>query len=811
MVRNYFKIAFRNLRKDKVFSLINIIGLSIGLSASFVIGLIIFYDLTFDKFHPDNDRIYRITSNFTTPEGEFYNSGTPIPLGESLKNTTPEVEIASPFFTLSPENVRNSELNKVYTNLEKVIYTDNNYFQLFHYQWLAGVSENVLTNPNEVVLSENRAQKYFPSVPLEQIIGKTLIYNDSIAVNVIGIVANFKKRSDLLFEEFISVKTVTTQDMGVIDVDASWNTTNSASQLFIKTNKNTHISYVKQQLNILAKEHEDKQLVAFGMERKFHLQPLKDLHFNLDYGIFNDSPSPASKATLWGLSYIAMLLLLLGCINFINLSTAQATKRAKEIGVRKTLGSSKNQLVFQFLIETLLLTTASSILSILFSIGLLRVFSDFISQSVNFELFANFEILISIIILLLIITLLSGFYPAFVISKFKPVLILKNQITSGKDKFSLRKYLVVFQLLIAQVFIIATILIGKQLHFLINKDMGFKTDATAFIRTWRNPSADKRSRFIEAIKTVPQIKSVSLGGNPPASNSTISNMVTYHTNQGEIHTSLQFLYGDQDYRNVYNIELLAGRERLNDSVQEFIINEACSKALGFNNPQEAIGKILKMDNLRIPIVGVMKDFNQRSLKTNIEPMALIGDWHRSQFNTIHFSLDRQASMQWSKIIKQMKNTWKTIYPEAVFEVNFMDSTIKQFYEQEHKTATLSKWATGLAILISCMGLLGLVTHTIERRTKEIGIRKILGASLTRLNFLLYKEFLVLVLIAFSIAVPIAWWALNRWLEDFAYRTALSWWIFILCGLAMLCIALIIMSIKTIVLVRTNPVDTLRIE
>jgi ABC-type antimicrobial peptide transport system permease subunit len=816
MFRNYFKIAWRNLWKNKLFSLINVISLAIGLSASFVIGMMVYYDFTFDKFHPDSDRIYRITTNFVAPEGETFNRGVPAPLGTKMREGMTGVETASFFFTYSPAKVKSSITGRTYERPTFTVFADHNYFDLFHYTWLAGNPRNALLNPNEVVLTEERAKKYFPDLNPQEIVGATLIYNDSINTTVTGIVKNFEKRSDLIFEEFISLQTAAQTDMKDQAINDQWGSTNSASQLFIKISENVTVDRVQKRLDALSKEHESEDAQKFGRTREFYLEPLQDLHFSTDYGISNFGQQPANKATLIGLACIAIFLLLLGCINFINLNTAQATQRAKEIGIRKTLGGSKKQLVFQFLGETFLLTFLATILSIILAFWLLKVFADFIPPGVNFELFANPTIWIFIVALLLIVTLLSGFYPAMVLSHYKPVSVLKNQVVPGKHTSSMRKSLTVFQFVIAQVFIIATILVGKQIQFLMTKDMGFKTEAIAYVSTpWGDQSMDKRIRFMEEIKSLPQIKDVSLGGSPPASLNTTSTTTSYFDDENkEININLQLLYGDANFMDLYEIQLLAGRSLRNDTVREYVINETYLNMLGFTNPQDAIGKFLFPGDDSYPIVGVMENFNQRSLKSGIEPMALVGDWYRtsySQFNTIHFSMATGDTGNWSPIVSTAEDSWKNIYPDADFQLNFIDETIADFYKRERSIATLLNWATGLSVLISCLGLFGLVIYTTARRTKEIGIRKILGASLVQLNLLLCKDFMKLVALAFLIAAPIAWWGLQNWLQDFAFKTELSWWVFFFSGLAMLFIALIIMSIRTLSTAMKNPVKSLRTD
>ncbi len=817
MLKNYLKIAFRNIWKNKAFSLINIVGLSIGLSASFVIGIMVYYDMTFDKFHPDGDAIYRITTEFYSPEGESYSPGVAVPLGKTLQEgAVSGVASVAPLLTAYPLHVKNEAKDELFKNPDFVIYADAGYFDIFKYEWLAGSPDAVLENPYEVVLSQKRAEKYFPDTGLDKIIGSTLVYNDSIPVKVTGVVANFTERTDLVFEEFISLKTAESQDLTSAVTDGHWNNTNSASQLFIKLADNSDNVNFQKQLDRLSQEHADEKSIALGQKRRFYMQPLADLHFDPNYYTFDFNSSQASKSSLITLSFVALFLLLLGCINFINLNTAQATKRAKEIGIRKTLGSSKKQLVFQFLGETFLLTVAAAMVSLFLAAWMLQIFSDYIPNGVDLTLFQSPLMMLGIGVLLFLVTFLSGLYPALVLSGFRPVAVLKNQMNLGKGNVSLRKYLTVTQFVFAQVFIIATLLVGKQLHYLMTKDMGFKTEAVAHFRSpWHDASMDKRLRFVKELEAIPQIKEVILGGNPPASFSSHGSDVTYIGAQDqEIFIAMELLYGDEKYTNFYGIPLLAGRLPLNDTIREYVINETCLKKMGFSNPQDAIGQFLKLDEEAIPIVGVMQDFNQRSLKTNIKPMAFVGDWYsgsRSQFNTIHFKLETAEVNDWSAVVAKVEAIWKDIYPGADIRLSFMDDLIKRFYEQEKKIALLLQWATGLAILISCLGLLGLVIHTTERRTKEIGIRKVLGASLTQLNFLLCKEFLVLVGIAFLLAVPIAWYGLHNWLQDFAYKTDLSWWVFLLGGVAMVFVALLVTSIRTIAAANANPVESLRTE
>lgn len=814
MIKNYFIIAWRNIWKNKIFSLINILSLAVGISASFVIGLMVYYDFTFDTFHKDADLKYRVTTAYSTAQGNGYNYGVTVPLTKQVKQGLTGIDNSTLFFTAEHGRVMNDSFSKPFSNPERIIYADEDFFGFFDYQWLAGDRRSALHNPNEVVLTETRAKKYFPSRTYNDIIGETLTYDDSVAVTIKGVVANFEQSTDFTFQEFIALETAKQSYLKDEVTGDSWNSTNSNTQLFIKLNDEMSLTAVQEHLDELAVQHESEYAVKNGQHRTFYLQSLREIHFGAN-GIFDFTKHSANKAILLSLLCIAVFLLALGCINFVNLSTARATQRAKEIGIRKTVGSSKKQLVWQFLIESFLLTFLASLLSVVFAKGLLTVFAEFIPSGVQLGLFADPIVIISTIILTLVVSLVSGFYPALVLSSFKPISVLKRQMFSQNSGVSLRKGLIVFQFIIAQVFIISTIMVGKQIHYLMTEDMGFETDAISYVTSpWHDQSMQNKMLFVQKLKAIPQIEKVSLGGPPPASFTTHAAGVDFVNGDKNIHMYLELLYGDNNYLELYDIKLLAGRKLRNDTIREYIINETCLKTLGFQSPQDAIGQIIGSGEEAVPIVGVMEDFHQRSLKNKIEPMAFVGDWNRfdySQFQTVHFQLNSNDTQNWPHVTARIEDIWKSIYPEFDFKLQFMDETISKFYKSESRMTQLLNWATGLSILLSCLGLLGLVIYATERRIKEIGIRKILGASVLQINTLLCKDYLTLVVIAFVIALPLAWYGLDKWLQDYAFKTNMSWWIFLLSGVGMLVLTLVVMSLKTIVTAWTNPINSLRNE
>jgi len=814
MIKSYLKIAWRNIMKNKVFSLINVIGLTIGLSASFVIGLMIYYEYTFDNFHKDGDRIYRVVTDFVQPEGEFHNSGVTLALKGAIEDNS-NFEVVSEFYRERPFTVKTNSNNMTFKLPEHVIFADHDYFNVFEYQFIAGDPSKALQNPNEVILTEERASKYFPDISPSDILGKTLVYNDSINTTVTGIVGNFKERTDIIFQEFISHPTLLQTRLRRNILGKNWNNTNSSSQLFVKLTSNADIASINKRFKELATEHADEEDIKYKQERIFKLQPLQDIHFNEDYGIYDWTKGQASKSLLKNLMLIAAFLLILGCINFINLNTAQATQRAKEIGIRKTLGSSRKQLIGQFMGETLLLVIVSTLLSLVLSRWLIKVFSDFVPNDLTFGLFRAPILIMGVFVLMVVVTFLSGFYPAIVLSKFNTVSVLKNHLAVGENKVKVRKFLTVFQFTIAQVFIIGTLLVGNQIKYLLNKDMGFKSEAIVTVsRPIGESGLAKMELLAQRLKSIPEMKGVSLGSYTPASTSSNTTSVRRMVDGKEIFGDMQLLHGDTNYLDLFEIELLAGRNRRNDTIRELVINEAARKFYGFATPAEAIGESLEYEDELLPIVGVMANFHQRSLKSEIKPMALMGDFYRENwtyFYRAHIALNNEIPGSLEKTLSKVEGVYKSIFPGADFSTTFLDETIERFYLREKRMSKLLSWATGLSILISCLGLLGLVIYTTNRRVKEIGVRKVLGASIFQINTLLCKEFIILVLVAFVLASPIAWYGMNSWLQDFAYRTNISFWVFLLSGCAMMFFALLVISAKTLHAANANPVRSLRSE
>ena len=822
MIKNYFKIALRGFWKHKLFTLINVIGLTIGISASLVIYLIVHYDFTFDKFHKDSDRIYRVVSNFKFQGNVNHSYGVTAPMAAGIKNNVTGVEIIAPLYTLNPDVMVMGKHNEPikFKGQDHITLADQNYFKIIHYTWLAGSPTAALNEPYQVVLTSERAKIYFPSLSYEQMLGKTVTY-DTLKTTVSGIVETIKENTDFSCHDFISFSSAKRKTRLGMDVNLdNWGSTNSASEVFIKLYPKVSAAKTQAQINAMYKKinPQTPEQLKNSSGQSYTVQPLSDIHFDKTYGTF-DFSSPASKSRSYMLLVIAGFLLLLGCINFINLTTAQATQRAKEIGIRKTMGSSRTQLVTQFLSETFLITLFAVIISIGLAPLILKLFSDFVAPGVKADYIHQPGIFLFLFVLTVVVGILSGFYPALMLSGYKPVLVLKNQAQSGSSKTRnawLRKSLTVSQFVIAQFFIMATMLVSKQIYYVLHKDLGFKKDAIIFAETpYKTRKAATNMVMANKLRSLPGVAMVSVGFEPPSSDGTSTTNMVYKDGKKDITTPVELKFADENYIKLYHIKILAGRNIMaSDTGSGLVINEKFARALGFTNPNDAMGKVFASNGKNLRIVGVVADFYTHSLQSPISPVAILAAGNGNFYNgVIHIALKPETAGggEWQKTMAAMGKIWKEMYPDDDFNYQFYDKSIEQFYGQEKQTSTLLSWATGLSILISCLGLLGLAIYTTGQRTKEIGVRKVLGASVTQIVRLLSTELILLILLAFVIVAPLAWWAMNKWMDNYADKTTISWWIFAASCTGMLFVALFTSGFQTVKAAVANPVKSLRSE
>lgn len=815
MFKNYFKTALKIFERNKGFTVINILGLSIGISAALVIFLIVQHDYSFDKFEKAGNRIYRVVENYTLKvSGKSHGSAaTPDPLGKAVNDEVTGLEVVA---ALRPGNdakisvpVENTDKRTVFNNQKHIVFTEANYFKLVGYSWLAGNPVTALQQPYQVVLTASNARLYFPKLNAAQVIGQELYFDDTVRTIVTGVVEDIKQNTVFNYTTFVSRITLETTSLkpGFWD---RWDHAQS-SMVFVKLAPGIKTANIKTQIDKLFAKY-NKPAYEDPEIRTFELQSLSGIHFK---GYFDsNSPGLADKTILRGLMAVAAFLLVLACINFINLTTAQASGRSKEIGIRKTMGSSKKQLIAQFMGETFLLTLIATIISAVTTPVLLKAFATYIPEGVKFTITSQPVVFVFLLLLVIVVSTLAGFYPAIMLSSYKPVLALKNQAyinTSQSRNAWLRKGLTISQFVIAQVFIIATLLVSKQINYSLNKNIGIKKDAIIYFGNYTDASPAKKKVLVDKLKAIPGVAMVSLSMDPPASNSTWIDAMKYEDSKKQIQTDVQVKIGDSNYIRLYQIKLLAGSNLVNnDTMGNLLINETYLHALGFTNPQDIIGQNIDVYGKK-RVAGVVQDFHQKSLRETISPLLITGGIMNEYTFNVALQPQNANGNAWQKTIDRVRQAWKEIYPEKDFDYAFLDDAIAAYYTAEQNVSALLLWSTGLTIFISCLGLLGLVIHITNLRKKEIGIRKVVGATVGQIVSLLSKDFLSLIVIAFIIAVPIAWYAANAWLQNFAYRTTLSWWTFFAGGLLMFLIALIILCIRTIKAAIANPVKSLRTE
>jgi putative ABC transport system permease protein len=817
MIKNYLLIAFRNFMRNKTFSIFNILGLSVGTSAALVIFLVVYHEFTYDTFQPGGDRIYRVVMDLKFSGIEGHSAAVPAPLGSAIENEVTGVEKTVPVFQFQGDATANVTIPAVqednpvvHKKQPNIVFTNQQYFDLLPHHWLSGSPQAALQAPFTVVLSESRARQYFPAMRAAAVIGKRITYNDDITVTVSGVVSDLDESSSFTATEFISLPTISKTNLQQNFMMTVWNDWMAYSQLYVKLSTGTAPAQTEAQLKSLLKKYNKDANKDANNTLAFTLQPLRDVHFNSRYG--GVGQRLAHKPTLYGLLAIAAFLLLLGCINFINLTTAQATQRAKEIGIRKTMGSSKAQLILQFLGETFFITLIATLVAVALTPTLLNLFSDFVPEGVHLDLIQQPSVLIFLISLTIVVTFLSGFYPALVLSGYRPALVLKGNSpgTQGKtQRFWVRRTLTVSQFVIAQFFVIATVMVSKQISYSLHADLGFNKEAVVYFNIPRDTVTGHRKQLLADIKSLPGVAVASTGFLTPADKGAAFTRISYHNGKEELSPNTQIRWGDPDFLKVYQLKLLAGRNiEPSDSIREFLVNESFAHEIGFLHAEDALGRHVQWNGKLVPIVGIMKNFHEQSFRSVIGPVVFGGN--NGSFFHIKLKQDA-ANASWASSIAGMQKAFKKVYPNEDFNYHFLDETIAQFYESEQRTADLLRWATGLTIFISCLGLLGLVIYTTNTRTKEVGIRKILGASVVNIVSILSKDFIVLVLVAFVIAAPVAWWASYKWLQDFAYRTTISWWVFALSGAGMLLMALVTLSIQTIKAATANPTQSLRSE
>ncbi len=809
------KLAFRQLWRSRLFTALNVLGLSIGLAACWMIFQLVDYEFSFDADQLNRDRIYKVVTRFEFDGKESGNAGTPKPMAAAIREEIGGVELVVGLYyqyVPSLQVPQPSGKSEVFKDPGPIAATTANYFQLVPYEWLAGTPVKSLAAPNEVVLTRTSAEKYFPNLTPEQMLGKTILYWDTLAVKVTGVVADLGRSTSYTGKEFLSLPTVQQGEKGK-EFIATWGNTNSADQVYVLRKVKTDAAALAKNINALSHEKYKADYAEWGVPEPNHeLLPLSEEHFNTFYPANN---RVADKKMLFALLGLAGFLLALAVINYVNLTTAQIPQRAREIGIRKTLGSSRRRLIGQFLGETAIVALLACGLAYLWTALFRSNLGDLFPEDLH--LYPNLgQTLLFMALLVIGVSALAGWYPSLLITRFQPTQVLRGQVSLkiGKNNFSLRKSLIVFQFVIAQAFVIWAIIMNQQLRFALEKDLGFDKEAVITFRVpyeLRQKAAYSEKHFAlkEEFKQLPEVDKVSLG-NPPFNQALSSAITTYNGPEGKVERSLYRKYVDTDLLDTYDIKLIAGRNLLpSDTVREYVINETAVREFGFQSPQDALGKFLAVDSKPVPVVGVVADFHSSTMTRKIDPLAFMTQ--KDGTGSFNVKLASNKPDDWRAGIQKMEKLWKQTYPDAPFDYQFYDDMIAQFYTSERRMTKIINLATGVAILISCLGLFGLATLTAFQRTKEIGVRKVLGASIASIVGILSKDFVLLVVIALVIASPIAWYFMDQWLADFAYHIDISWWVFALAGLAAMVIALLTVGYQAVKAALMNPVKSLRSE
>lgn len=816
MIKKYLTTTLRHLWRHRLFTALNIFGLAISISAGWIIFRIVDFEFSYEKTLPDKNNIYRVVSGFVFDGKEEYNGGVSAPMYQGIRQQIPGIRNVVPVFGKWLKSVEiNNAPGKplIVDDPADIVATDSTYFSMIPYRWIAGNRSTSLLAPESVVLTESRAKQYFPNKKPADILNQTITYysyGDTVQRTVTGIVTDLEAPTEFTAKEFCSLPTKAYEL-------AAWTNTNGSDKLYLQLKEGTNAGKILKQVDDLSaakrKEFEQGRPDNPEYKRWYQLLPLKESHFSTYINEYN--VRKASKPVLYGLMGIALFLLVLACINYINMSVAAIPQRAKEIGVRKTLGSSKTQLIGQFLCETIITTLSAGILSYFISLFGFWLLKDIIPPGVE-PLSNILQLTVFIIIVVIVVALLAGIYPGWLITRVKAINIFRNTSFNYKKAsgFSLQKALIVFQFVIALVFITSALIVGNQLHYALKSDMGFNKDAVVLINVpWKYVNdekyKDKQFTLLTEMKSIPGIQKISMGVEPMTNDFSSSQYEYAQEGKEPIKKQVFRKWVDTAYFNLYGMKLLAGRNlHASDTTNEFVINETAVHAFGFKSPQDAIGKFIGQSNQKFPIAGVVKDFHQQDFYKTIDPLSFEND--KSNLSTFNIKLGDDAS-QWQQKLKAIEKKWYRFYPPETFSYKFYDEAIAQMYEQEQHLAKLINLATAISIFISCLGLFGFAVLTAFQRTKEIGIRKILGASVAGIVQLLSKEYVLLIILAIMIAAPLSWWAMNKWLQNFAYRIQIEWWMFLLAGIAAIVLALITVSFQAIKVALANPVKSLRTE
>ena len=817
MIKHYLKISFRNLWKYKSFSAINILGLAIGMAACLLILQYVSFKLSFDQFHKNANNIYRV-ANDRYQQGKLIQHGTITysAVGKAMNDDYEEVV----------QNARVEPWNEVILTYndkkiaeDQILYADSNFLSMFDFPLLAGDKRSVLKEPYSMILSESLIEKIFDykGNDYNQFLGKAIVYGtDSMPYKIEGVFKNVPENSHLQFRILVSYKTLVSSGWK----EAEYDFTDSDFWHYVRLKPGTDYKAFNAKLDAFSQKHFEGSKVS-GSDEKFYLQPLSKAHLYSDFEY--EIGRTGSAIVVWALLIIALFIISIAWINYINLATARSVERAKEVGIRKVVGCERRQLIIQFLSESAIVNLMSMGLAILLVLLLQPAFNNLLKYQLSLSYLLTkglngYSILIGLISIVIAGILVSGLYPAFVLSSFKPIAVLKGKFSSSQKGIFFRKALVIGQFTVTIALIIGSLVVMKQIRYMNRKQLGFNMDQVLIVKpptltNWDSTFISRTNSFKEELKQLAHVKAATTSWSVPGGDIGRS----FNVRQADSATTNKFTVRhtavDYDFLNVYGVKLIAGRnftqadhDPRGNKLRNMLINRSAAKLLGFSSPENAIGKSILRGDRKWDVVGVVEDYHQKSLRYPLEPIIFMPFY--STFSQISVKL---TPGDLAGTIEQIKKKYDAFFPGNLFDYYFLDERFNQQYENEQLFKRAFGIFAGLAIFVACLGLLGLAMFATIQRTKEIGVRKVLGASVSNIVVLLSKNFLKLILLSAIVAFPLAWWAMHLWLEDFAYRVNIGWWIFILAGASALLIALTTISFQAIKAAIANPIKSLRTE
>ncbi len=804
MFKNYITVALRNIARNKLFAFLNIFGLAIGIVSCLLIYIYIQDELSFDAHHAKADKIYRMQAFFKFNDLEDKFGITPFPSGPTLQSEYPEIKQMARLFVVGGQNFNNN--GKVY-NVENVYLTDSTFFNIFDFQFILGSPEKALAEPMSIVITDAEARKIFGTMdPL----GKMLQWNGK-TLKVTGVIDSKKHNTHIEMGGFISMGSMNADFRS--QISSNWGNNNSFTYFVIDDEKAA--ANFQPKLDAFVKKYMVPYWSGFGFNGKItmHLEKLKDIHFN-NYLIY-DTAKKGNRSYVTIFSIVALLILFIACINYVNMSTAAATRRAKEVGVRKVAGASRGQLIFQFLSESIIIT----LLAIIISLALLEIslplFNDITGKEISLKYLLQGSFIAVLLGIILLVGIVAGSYPAFFLSGFKPVVVLKSLGEVKGGGAGIRKILITGQFAIAVFMIAGTIAVYSQLQYMFNKDMGFNSQDMLAINIPQNFQdtliIQKIRTLKDELKNEPFVKDATFGHQIPGK--PFSRIVyKVKTAKGKEEKPISTMQGDYDYPKMMGMELVQGRYFNNtpaDRDYGAMINESAAKMMGWKEPlKEKLYIQGDSADLALNIVGVVKDFHYASLHNPIEPLVIF--MNDGQYVAGYMLVNLQGGNT-AENIDKIKSKWAQVLPNKEFEYFFIDDAMQQLYTAENKMLKVFIYFAALTIILSCMGIYGLSYFITRRRTREIGIRKVLGAPVSGILFLLNKDFLWSMLIASVLAIPLSYWAINTWLMDFSYHTTLSVWIFVAAILATTVVAVTTITLQALRTAIGNPVNSIRYE